>query len=85
MEASDLFRRLWGRHEVRGQTGTPILFDHPQVGELVLNRERLSIGGADGLMLVVYHADEGSSNADKLALLGSAALHVSREAQQAHR
>ena len=83
--ASDRFRQLWARHEVRGQTGTPILFDHPQVGELVLNRERLSIGGADGLMLVVYHADEGSSNADKLALLGSAALHVSREAQQAHR
>jgi transcriptional regulator with XRE-family HTH domain len=69
--ASDLFRRLWARHEVRRQTGTLLRFDHPQVGELVLNRERLAIGGADGLMLVVYHADAGSSNAEKLALLGS--------------
>ncbi|MEU4242564.1 helix-turn-helix transcriptional regulator [Actinoplanes sp. NPDC026619] len=70
--ASDLFRRLWGRHEVRAQTGTPIRFQHPQVGELVLNRERLSIGGGDGQMLVIYHPDAGSSNAEKLAMLASA-------------
>jgi len=80
--ASDLFRRLWGRHEVRGQSGTPIRFDHPQVGELILNRERLSIGGADGLMLVVYHPDAGSSNAEKLALLASAVLPVTRAAPE---
>ena len=72
--ASPRFRQLWARHEVRGQRGTPIRIDHPQVGELTLNRERLAISGAEGLMLVVYHPDAGSSDADKLALLASAAL-----------
>ncbi|MCG5464457.1 helix-turn-helix transcriptional regulator [Micromonospora sp. NPDC053740] len=77
--ASDRFRQLWARHEVRGQRGTPIRFNHPQVGELTLNRERLSIGGADGLMLVVYHADAGSGDAEKLSLLASAGLPAGRE------
>jgi transcriptional regulator with XRE-family HTH domain len=83
--ASDRFRQLWARHEVRGQTGTPIRFNHPQVGELILNRERLTIGGTDGLMLVVYHADAGSSDAEKLALLASAAQPSVREASRTHR
>ncbi|MEW2144484.1 helix-turn-helix transcriptional regulator [Micromonospora vinacea] len=77
--ASARFRQLWARHEVRGQRGTPIRFNHPQVGELTLNRERLSIGGADGLMLVVYHADAGSGDADKLSLLASAGLPAGRD------
>lgn len=72
--ASARFRQLWARHEVRGQRGTPVLFDHPQVGELTLNRERLEISGAGGVMLVVYHADAGSPDAGKLAMLASAGL-----------
>ena len=75
--ASPRFRRLWARHEIRGQSGTRIRVDHPQVGEIVFNRERLHIDGADGLMLVVYHVDSGSTDADKLAMLASAALPVS--------
>ncbi|MFI6237230.1 helix-turn-helix domain-containing protein [Micromonospora sp. NPDC050784] len=77
--ASARFRQLWARHEVRGQRGTPIRLNHPQVGELTLNRERLSIAGAEGLMLVVYHADAGSSDAEKLTLLASAGLSAIRE------
>jgi transcriptional regulator with XRE-family HTH domain len=69
--ASPHFRKLWARHEIRGQRGTPFRFDHPQVGELILNRERMSINGTDGLMLVVYHPDSGTSNAEKLSLLAS--------------
>lgn len=72
--ASPRFRQLWARHEVRGQRGTPLRLDHPQVGAMTLNRERLAIDGADGLMLVVYHPDAGSADAGKLALLVSAAL-----------
>jgi len=72
--ASPRFRRLWARHEVRAQRGTPLRLDHPQVGEMTLNRERLAISGADGVMLVVYHPDAGSADADKLALLTAAAL-----------
>ncbi|GID28722.1 helix-turn-helix transcriptional regulator [Paractinoplanes brasiliensis] len=69
--ASPRFRQLWGRHEVRGQTGAPVQLNHPQVGELTLNRERLAVGGTEGLMLIVFHADAGSEHADKLALLAS--------------
>jgi hypothetical protein len=49
-------------------------FDHPQVGELHLNREKLLVGGTEGIVLAVYHPDPGTDNADKLALLGSAML-----------
>jgi transcriptional regulator with XRE-family HTH domain len=72
--ASERFRTLWARHEVRRQWGTPIRIDHPQVGEMTLNRERLAINGAEGQALVVYHPDAGSDAADKLALLASATL-----------
>ncbi|RHA40305.1 helix-turn-helix domain-containing protein [Cellulomonas rhizosphaerae] len=72
--ASPQFRRLWGRHDVRGREGEPVLLDHPQVGELRLNREKLGIGDTSGLLLVVYHPDAGSDAADKLALLASAVL-----------
>ncbi|MEU5993100.1 helix-turn-helix transcriptional regulator [Spirillospora sp. NPDC047418] len=72
--ASPRFRRLWARHEVRGQYGTPIRLDHPQVGALTLNRERLSVAGAETLKLVIYHPDPDSDDADKLALLASADL-----------
>src|SRR5690625_7962528 len=46
--ASPRFGELWARHDVKGQWGGPIRFDHPQVGKLTLNRERLAIGGAEG-------------------------------------
>ncbi|MFJ2020786.1 MmyB family transcriptional regulator [Streptomyces nodosus] len=50
---------------------------HPEVGELVLHREKLIVAGSDGQVLVVYHAEEGTASADALALLGT--LAVSRE------
>jgi hypothetical protein len=73
MRASPLFDRLWTRHEVRGQSGGAVRIDHPRVGTMTLNRERLSIGGTE-MMLVVYHPDNPSADADKLALLTSAGL-----------
>jgi transcriptional regulator with XRE-family HTH domain len=72
--ASDRFRQLWARHDVGSRAGAPMRFDHPQVGELQLNREKLLIGGTDGIMLVVYHPDAGTEHAEKLALLSSAAM-----------
>lgn len=74
--ASPLFRQLWARHEVRGQRGSLMRLDHPQVGHMTLNRERLSIGGTDGLMLVIYHPDDGTEDAEKLAILASAGLET---------
>ena len=72
--ASPRFRELWARHEVRAQRGSLIHFEHPQVGALTLNREAMTIGGTNGLTLVVYHPDRGSADEDKLAVLASADL-----------
>jgi transcriptional regulator with XRE-family HTH domain len=71
--ASPLFSRLWARHDVITCEGAPKHLDHPQLGRLQLNRERLGVGGTAGQTLVVYHADPGTGNADKLTLLASAA------------
>lgn len=65
---------LWARHEVRGQRGTPLRFTHRQVGEMTLKQKRLATNGTEDLMLVVYHPNADSSDAEKLALVASAAL-----------
>jgi transcriptional regulator with XRE-family HTH domain len=75
--ASPLFRKLWARHDVRPRAGAVICFQHPQVGELVLNREKLLVSGTAGIMLVIYHPDAGSEAADKLTLLASLAAEYS--------
>lgn len=71
--ASERFRQLWARHDVQVRRGLPMPMHHPQVGDLTVRCEKLTIGGADGQMLVVYHVEPGTSSADKLALLGSLA------------
>jgi transcriptional regulator with XRE-family HTH domain len=69
--ASERFRTLWARHDVN--LGTPHLtrMRHPQVGELELDMEKLSIVGTDRQMLVLLHADAGSPTGERLALLAS--------------
>jgi transcriptional regulator with XRE-family HTH domain len=80
--ASPRFRALWARHDVANRRGATVRFDHPLVGELVLNREKLLVSEAPGLVLAVYHPDPGTDAADKLALLGSAAATPTRSAQK---
>ncbi|MDR7385571.1 helix-turn-helix domain-containing protein [Promicromonospora iranensis] len=69
--ASPTFREAWARHDVMAREGTAVTLDHPEVGALTLNREKLAVGGAPGLTLVVYHADAGTAAADKLQMLAS--------------
>jgi transcriptional regulator with XRE-family HTH domain len=69
--ASEEFRRLWARHDVKALAGAPVRMRHPQVGLLELRREKLVIADTDGQLLVVYHAEAGSESARSLALLGS--------------
>ncbi|GAB3448015.1 helix-turn-helix transcriptional regulator [Streptomonospora sediminis] len=69
--ASPRFRTLWARHDVRTREGAEMRLEHPQLGELRLNREKLAISGTSGQMLVVYHASPASPDAEKLRLLGS--------------
>ncbi|MEV4639335.1 helix-turn-helix transcriptional regulator [Actinoplanes sp. NPDC049548] len=69
--ASANFRRLWARHDVKVRQGARTRLRHPEVGELSLRREKLEIGGSDGQLLVIYHAEPGTASARALALLGS--------------
>ncbi|NUR60732.1 MAG: helix-turn-helix domain-containing protein [Catenulispora sp.] len=69
--ASERFRKLWARHDVHPREGASVTLDHPQVGRLTLNREKLAVGGSPGQLLVVYHADRDSEDAEKLTLLAS--------------
>ncbi|MDG4826878.1 helix-turn-helix transcriptional regulator [Asanoa sp. WMMD1127] len=70
---SEEFRQLWARHDVRRPAGRFSLMRHPEVGDLDLYADKLTIAGAEGLMLGVYHAEPGSESARSLALLGSLA------------
>ncbi len=70
---SEAFRQLWARHDVRALAGRPVRLRHPEVGPLELRFEKLSVGGTDGQLLVIYHAEPGSDSARSLALLGSLA------------
>ena len=78
--ASETFRTLWARHDVVPWQGGAVTVHHPQVGEITLYREKLAITGTDGQLLVVYHPQPGTGDADKLALLASYALPVHDDA-----
>ncbi|WP_460890219.1 helix-turn-helix transcriptional regulator [Promicromonospora xylanilytica] len=71
--ASERFRTLWARHDVSLGTPHRTRILHPQVGELELDLEKLSIGGTDRQMLVLLHAAEDSPSGERLALLASLA------------
>jgi transcriptional regulator with XRE-family HTH domain len=71
--SSERFRKLWARHDIRTRAGGPTRLNHPQLGDLSLQGEKLAIGGSEGQVLVVFHAATDSSSAEKLALLGSLA------------
>ncbi|NUR98560.1 MAG: helix-turn-helix domain-containing protein [Kribbellaceae bacterium] len=67
--ADDHFRELWDRHDVRPTRNELKRFDHPIVGPLSLRRQSLSVAGADGLVVITYHAEPSSADADALARL----------------
>ncbi|WP_147943618.1 helix-turn-helix domain-containing protein [Microbispora sp. CSR-4] len=78
--ASDDFRRLWERHDVRPTRNETKEFAHPVAGRLVLRRHSLAVGGTDGQVVIAYQADPGTPSAAALAGLTApdhaAAIHV---------
>jgi len=70
--ASEEFRRLWARHDVKSLAGGAFAFHHPEVGELSLRREKLPIGESGGQLLVLYYPAPGSASAGALARLAAA-------------
>ena len=81
--SSERFRQLWARHDVQAFESAAVPFNHPQVGELVLGREKLAIKATAGQLLVIYHAEPGSGSAEKLALLASLASSTEADAGDA--
>jgi transcriptional regulator with XRE-family HTH domain len=71
--ASEPFRRLWARHDVKALVGGSMRLRHPQVGMLELRREKLPLNDSDGQILAIYHAEPGSQTARLLDSLGSPA------------
>lgn len=72
--ASPRFAELWQRGDVEPQRGTTKIVDHPRAGRLTLDCDVLSVSGAD-LHLMVYTAEPGTPDADRLALaLGTRSL-----------
>ncbi|AEW99246.1 DNA-binding protein (plasmid) [Streptantibioticus cattleyicolor NRRL 8057 = DSM 46488] len=69
LEADDDFRRLWARHDARPSRDELKRFTHPDVGELTLRRQSLTVGGAEQHVIIVYQAAPGSPSADALARL----------------
>ncbi|MGY3554991.1 helix-turn-helix transcriptional regulator [Williamsia sp. R60] len=80
---SDVFRTLWGAHDVRTHGSGTKRFNHPVVGDISLAYEELVITADPGSVLMVYTAEPGSPSSERLRLLGSwAAEHSQTESSQ---
>ncbi|WEO77199.1 helix-turn-helix transcriptional regulator [Cryobacterium sp. SO2] len=68
---SDLFRTLWGAHDVRDhRTGTKSIH-HPVVGDLDLTYQGMDLTSDRGLQMLVFSAEPGSPSQDGLQLLAN--------------
>ncbi|MFF4421612.1 helix-turn-helix transcriptional regulator [Streptomyces sp. NPDC001549] len=67
--ASERFRRLWARADVRARTHGRKAYRHPLVGLLELHQENFALPGESGMELLVLSAPPGSSAEDGLRLL----------------
>ena len=68
---SERFRQLWARHDVHSKRSGAARIDHPLVGPLELNSEKLPLPDTDHQTLVVHYAAPGSASATALALLAT--------------
>jgi len=73
IEGSPLFKRLWEEHGVVKRMGGRKTFNHPDVGVIELDWDRLTVPGASGQVLMVYSADPGTPAATALTLLATLA------------
>ena len=73
---SDLFRTLWGSHDVREHRTGVKSIHHPVVGDLDLTFEAMDLTSDRGLQLLAFSAAPGSPSHDGLQLLANwAATH----------
>jgi transcriptional regulator with XRE-family HTH domain len=70
---SPLFKRLWEEHGVVKRMRGRKTFNHPDVGVIELDWERLTVPGTGGQVLMVYSARPGTRAATALTLLATLA------------
>jgi hypothetical protein len=67
--ASEDFRRMWARHEVRAATGAIMRVRHRDVGDLYLSYEMFTIESSRPHQIIVMGAEPGSPSEKALARL----------------
>lgn len=67
--ASDDFRRLWARHDVRPKTGGVKRMVHPIVGEFEVPYETLAVTSSPGQLLLTYVPEPASRAEAAFAML----------------
>ncbi|MGE0304242.1 MAG: helix-turn-helix transcriptional regulator [Acidimicrobiia bacterium] len=78
---SDAFRTLWATHDVRlHRTGSKRIH-HPVVGDLTLAYDVLGLPADEGLEVVAFTAEPGSTSADALKVLASWAASATEKSQ----
>ncbi|MEV5070852.1 helix-turn-helix domain-containing protein [Microbacterium sp. LMI12-1-1.1] len=70
---SDLFRKLWGAHDVREHRAGLKLVHHPVVGDLDLTFQAMDLASDRGLQMIVFSAEPGSATQERLQLLANVA------------
>ncbi|THG32827.1 helix-turn-helix transcriptional regulator [Naasia lichenicola] len=70
---SDLFRKLWGSHDVREHRIGLKPVHHPVVGDLDLTFQALDVSADRGLQMIVFSAEPGSPSHERLQLLANVA------------
>jgi len=70
------FRRLWARHDVRESVSGTKTFHVPEVGTIALDWDTYSLPGNPGPFMLVFTAEPGSADADRLQVMAS--LHATR-------
>lgn len=75
-ERSEDFRGLWASHEILLMSSPSQVYNHPVVGPLELQPERLAIMGTNGHVLLVRHAEPGSPSERALHRLAAIAAEA---------
>lgn len=75
--ASERFRRLWARQDVRHKIGGVSHLLHPEVGPLELRHQKFGVAGTQGQIMVMYHAEPGSRSHEALAQLAASVADAS--------
>jgi hypothetical protein len=56
------FAGLWRRYDVHGHTRGHKTFHHPEVGDLMLGNQSMTLNGTPGQALIAYYAEPGPLN-----------------------